>query len=258
MKITRREFNKSATMGAVSLAMSPGQPVRNVAGANDRIGIGLIGAGNQGRFDFSAMIRTDQVDPIAVADVYDLNLGITLEASGTPPGKTEGYQDFRKLLDRKDIDAVIVATPEHWHGIPTVMACQAGKDVYVEKPTSHTIYEGRKMVEAGDRYKRVIQCGTQQRSGEHFQKVVEMIQGGKIGRVTYVETWLFGGFTREQRKSDAPPDSDPPPGLDWDLWLGPAPFHHYNRSRFRGFTGFWETGGGEMTNWGPHLIDVVH
>ncbi len=256
-KMTRRDFNKSATLGAVSLALSAGPAVRNVLGANDRIGLGLIGAGNQGRYNFTSMLRTEQVDPVAVADVYDLCVALTLDAPTMPPGKTKGYRDFRKLLEHKDIDAVIVATPEHWHGIPTILACAAGKDVYVEKPTSHTIYEGRKMIEAMTRYNRVISCGTQQRSGEHFQKVVELIRGGKIGRITYVEAWLYGGFTREQRRQAAPPDSDPPPGFDWDFWLGPAPYHPYNRSR-RGFTGFWETGGGEMTNWGPHLIDVIH
>ena len=104
--------------------------------------------------------------------------------------------------------------PEHWHGIPMIMACQAGKDVYVEKPISHTIYEGRKMVEAATKYNRVVTCGTQQRSGEHYQKVVEMIRGGKIGKVTYVEAWLHGGgFTRENRKQMSPPDSDPPHGI---------------------------------------------
>jgi len=227
-------------------------------GANGRIGIGLIGSGNQGGFDFSAMMRTGQVDPVAVADVYDLRVAQTLDAVGTPPGKTKGYHDFRQLLEHKDIDGVVVATPEHWHGIPMIMACAAGKDVYVEKPISHTVYEGRKMVEAANKDNRLVTCGTQQRPGDHYQKVVEMIHGGKIGKVTFVEAWLHGGgFTRENRKQTPPPDSDPPPGFDWAFWLGPAPYHHYNRSR-RGFTGFWETGGGETTNWGPHLMDVVH
>jgi len=256
-KMTRRDFTKSAAMAATSLALSAGPPVRNVLGANDRIGLGLIGAGGQGRYNFTSMLKTDLADPIAVADVYDLCVAQTLDLPGLPPGKTQGYKDFRKILDRKDVDAVIVATPEHWHGIPAILACQAGKDVYVEKPTSHTIYEGRKMIEAMNKYNRVISCGTQQRSGEHYAKVVEMIRGGKIGKITYVEAWLHGGFTREQRKQAAPPDTDPPAGFDWDFYLGPAPFHPYNRSR-RGFTGFWETGGGEMTNWGPHLIDVIH
>jgi len=257
-KMTRREFHKSTTLGVTSLALSPGPPVRNVVGANDRIGLGLIGSGNQGRFDFGAIVRTGQADPVAIADVYQLPLSLTLDAMGSPPAKIETYKDFRKLLERKDIDAVVVATPEHWHGIPTIMACQAGKDVYVEKPLSHTVYEGRKMVEATNKYNRVVTCGTQQRSGEHYQKVVEMIRGGKIGKVTYVEAFLFGlGFTREKRRLESPPDCDPPVGFDWDFWLGPAPYHHYNPSR-RGFTGFWETGGGETTNWGPHLMDVMH
>ena len=177
-KMTRRDFHKSTTLGVTSLALSPGPPVRNVIGANDRIGIGLIGAGGQGRFNFSAMMRTGQVDAVAAADVYALPLSLTLDSTGTPPGKTVGYSDFRRILERKDIDAVIVATPEHWHGIPMIMACQAGKDVYVEKPISHTIYEGRKMAEAAQKYNRVVQCGTQQRAGEHYQKVVEMIRGG--------------------------------------------------------------------------------
>ena len=257
-KMTRRDFHKSTTLGVTSLALSAGPAVRNVIGANDRIGLGLIGSGNQGGFDFGAMIRAGQVNPVAVADVYDLRVAQTLDAIGTPPGKTKGYHDFRQLLEHKDIDAVIVATPEHWHGIPMIMACEAGKDVYVEKPISHTIYEGRKMVEAANKYNRVVTCGTQQRSGEHYQKVVETIRSGKIGKVTFVEAWLHGGgFTRENRKQIPPPDSDPPSGFDWDFWLGPAPYHHYNRSR-RGFTGFWETGGGETTNWGPHLMDVIH
>ena len=214
-KMTRRDFHKSSTLGVASLALSAGPAVRNVIGANDRIGVGLIGAGNQGRFDFSAMIRTDQVNPVAVADVYQLPLAVTLDAIGAPPGKTVGYSDFRRILERKDIDAVIVATPEHWHGIPMIMACEAGKDVYVEKPISHTVYEGRKMAEAASKYNRVVTCGTQQRSGEHYQKVVEMIRGGRIGKITFIEAWLHGGgFTRENRKQTPPPDSDTPTGFD--------------------------------------------
>jgi len=257
-KMTRRDFHKSTTLGVTSMALSPGAPVRNVMGANDRIGVGLIGAGGQGRFDFTSMVRTGQVDAIAAADVYHLPLAQTLDALAVPPGKTVGYSDFRRILERKDIDAVIVATPEHWHGIPMIMACQADKDVYVEKPISHTVYEGRKMVEAASKHNRVVTCGTQQRSGEHYQKVAEMIRAGKIGKVTFVEAWLNGGgFTRENRKQTPPPDCGPPAGFDWDFWLGPAPYRPYNRSR-RGFTGFWDTGGGETTNWGPHLMDVVH
>ena len=141
-KMTRRDFHKSTALGVTSLALSAGPAVRNVIGANDRIGLGLIGAGTQGRFDFSAMMHTQQVDAIAIADVYQLPLAVTLDSIGAPPAKTVGYSDFRRILERKDIDAVIVATPEHWHGIPMIMACEAGKDVYVEKPISHTVLRG--------------------------------------------------------------------------------------------------------------------
>jgi len=257
-KMTRRDFNKSAALGAVSLAMSPGPLVRNVLGANDRIGVGLIGAGGQGRYNLGSFIRTAQVDPIAIAEVYDLRLNEALAGLEQPAGKVKAYKDFRKLLEHKDIDAVIVATPEHWHALPTIMACEAGKDVYVEKPISHTIVEGRKMVEAAAKYNRVVQCGTQQRSGEHFQKVAELLRGGRIGRITAAATWVLLGTSQQSRMRTPLPDSDPPAGLDWDTWLGPAPFHPYNRNRHRGWGGFWETGGGELTNWAPHLMDMVH
>ena len=136
-------------------------------------------------------------------------------------GAAKGYNDFRELLDRKDIDAVIVATPDHWHMIPMIMACQAGKDVYQEKPLSHTLVEGRHMVEAATRYQRVVQVGTQQRSGEHFMKAVELVRTGKIGKVTLAETWIHGNQYPEGL--ECPPDSEAPPWFDYNLWLGPAP-----------------------------------
>ena len=175
-KMSRRNFNKSVAMGAASLAMSAGPAVRNVLGANDRISVGLIGSGGQGAYNLRSFVKTGQVDVVALADVNDLPLNNALASLNLPAGKVKSYKDFRKLLEIKEIDAVIVATPEHWHAIPMIMACEAGKDVYVEKPTSHTIVEGRRMVEAANKYNRVVQCGTQQRSGEHFQKVTEMIR----------------------------------------------------------------------------------
>ena len=204
-KMTRREFHKSATLGVTSLALSAGPAVRNVIGANDRIGVGLIGSGTKGGSISPPCCARGRWIPLPSPTFTSCRWPRRSMPSARRPGKTVGYSDFRELLDRKDIDAVIVATPEHWHGIPMIMACQAGKDVYVEKPISHTVYEGRKMVEAANKYNRVVTCGTQQRSGEHYQKVVEMIRGGKIGKVTYVEAWLYGlGFTRENRKQDAP------------------------------------------------------
>jgi predicted dehydrogenase len=257
LKLSRRSFNKTAALGAASLAMSAGPAVRNILGANNRIGVGLIGSGGQGAYNLRSLVATGEVDVVALADVYDLPLNNALASLNLPPGKVKTYKEFRKLLELKEIDAVIVATPEHWHAIPTIMACQAGKDVYVEKPISHTIVEGRKMVEAANKYNRVIQCGTQQRSGEHFQKVAEMIRNGRIGRVTAAETWVMSKTSQQSRLQSPIEDSDPPPGLDWDMWLGPAPYYHYNRNRHKGWSRFWGTGGGEITNWAPHLIDII-
>jgi predicted dehydrogenase len=257
-KISRRDFSKSAVLGAVSLALTAGPTVRNVLGANDRIGIGLIGTGGQGRYNLGSFMKTNQVDVVALCDLWDVRITDTRIALNLPTEKVKSYKDFRKLLEHKDIDAVIVATPEHWHAIPTIMACEAGKDVYVEKPISHTILEGRRMVEAASKHSRVIQCGTQQRSGEHFQKVTELLRNGRIGRVTEADTWVTRGTSAQSRMNTPYPDSDPPADLDWDTWLGPAPYHHYNRNRHMGWGGFWETGGGELTNWAPHLLDIVH
>jgi len=134
LKMSRRDFNKSAVLGTASLALSAGPAVRNVLGANDRIGVGLIGSGNQGRYDLGSFIKTSQVDVIALCDVWDLRLSETLVGLNLPSDKVKTHKDFRKLLEHKDIDAVIVATPEHWHAIPMIVACEAGKDVYIEKP----------------------------------------------------------------------------------------------------------------------------
>ena len=253
-KISRRDFNKSAALGAVSLALSAGPAVHNVLGANDRIGIGLIGSGGMGRADLRDFLRTEQVDAIAIADPYQPNLD---EGLGMTLGKAKGYKDFRQVLDHKDIDAVIVATPDHWHAIPMIAACEAGKDVYQEKPLSHTLHEGRRMVQAAEKHNRVVQVGTQQRSGEHFQKAVELVRGGKIGKVCYADTWIYGNEYPEGLGN--PPNTDPPEWLDWDLWLGPAPKVPFNRNRCIGtFRWFWDYSGGTLTDWGVHLIDIVH
>ncbi len=241
-------------MGAMGLALSAGPGVRSVLGANERLGIGLIGAGGMGQANLRDFLRAGQVDCVAIADVYEPNLDNSV---GMTLGRAKGYKDFRRLLEHKDIDAVIIATPDHWHAIPMFMACEAGKDVYVEKPLSHTLQEGRSMVEAAAKYNRVVQVGTQQRSGEHFQKAVELVRGGKIGKVTYVETWIHGNQFPEGIEN--PVDSDPPAWLDWDSWLGPAPYHPYNRNRCLGnFRWFWDYSGGILTDWGTHLIDIVH
>ena len=191
----------------------------------------------------------------AFADVYDVNASKAAAELGD--GKADTYRDFRKLLERQDLDAVIVATPDHWHAIPTVLACEAGKHVYVEKPLSHNIREGRAMVEAARRYNRIVETGTQQRSAPHFPEVAEMVQSGKIGMVHFVRVWNH--FNRYPHGIGRVPDSEPPEGLDWDFYLGPAPKVPYNRKRFlSSFRHFWDYASGMITDYGTHRMDTVH
>ena len=166
--------------------------------------------------------------------------------------------DYRRLLDRSSnaIDVVIVATPDHWHPLIMIQACAAGKDVYVEKPISHNVREGRLMVEAARRHKRVVQVGIQQRSGAHFQRAVQAVQEGRIGKVHFAQCWNHN-YSASNKGMGNPPDAPVPDGLDWDLWLGPAPRIPYNPAR-RNFRAFWDYAGGELTNWCVHLIDIVH
>ena len=172
-------------------------------------------------------------------------------------GRPAPYRDFRRLLERKDIDAVIVAAPDHWHALPTILACEAGKDVYVEKPAATTVVEGRAMVTAARRFGRVVQVGTQQRGGAHFRRAVEIVRSGAIGTVSLCRAWNCSNELPDGIGN--PPDGDPPPELDYDMWLGPAPRRPYNPNRchYR-FRHFWDYAGGKITDWGTHLIDVVH
>jgi predicted dehydrogenase len=227
-------------------------------GANDKVVVGVIGTGRMGMSNLEDFAKQPEVEIAAVCDVYQPNLDQALKSTN---GAAKTYKDFREILDRKDIDAVVVAAPDHWHAVPTVLACQAGKDVYVEKPISTTIEEGKQMVAAARKYNRVVQVGTQQRSGLHFQKAVELIQDGMIGKVTFARTWNYSNDCPQGIGN--PPDSDPPATLDWDLWLGPAAKVPFNANRFgvgdrwSTFRYFWDYAGGFMTDWGVHLIDIV-
>jgi predicted dehydrogenase len=240
----RRQFVSTMALGAAAYS--------RVLGANERINVGIIGAGGQGRGDWGRFIKQPEVNPVAVCDVYKPHLEKGLAMAN---GRAQGYKDFRKLLERKDVDAVIVATPDHWHALPTIMACQAGKDVYVEKPLALTIQEGRAVVNAARKYQRVVQTGSQQRSGEHYARAVELVRGGKLGKIAHITAGhirnSMPGFGRYQ-------DEPPPPELDWDMWLGPAPYRPYNKLRCTyNFRWFWDYSGGQMTNWGAHNLDIA-
>lgn len=258
-ELNRRDFIKRATIGAASAGIALSGASGRILGANDRVIVGLVGAGRQGTYDMEDFGRQPDVEIAAVCDVYEPNLQNGLRAV---KGKAQTYKDFRQILERKDIDVVIVGTPDHWHPLVMVEACKAGKDVYVEKPISHTIDEGKLMVEAARKYNRVVQVGTQQRSGKHFQEAVRLIRQGFIGKVSFVRTWNYDNQYPEGIGN--PPDSAPPSTLDWNFWLGPAPKVQFNPNRFgvypdawSTFRYFWDYAGGFMTDWGVHLMDIV-
>ena len=236
-------------LAAPSVRTSQGDPI-------DKIGVGLIGSGGMGRGDLRDFLRLEEVDCIAVADVDERQIEVGKKLVEERRGKRpDGYRDFRKIIDRKDIDAVIVGTPDHWHALPTIYACESGKDVYVEKPLATSIEEGRAMVTAARKYDRVVQVGTQQRSSEHFAKAVEFVQSGQLGRIRQVRSWAYldwkGGIGN-------PPDEAPPPEVDYDFWLGPAAKRPFNPARFHfTFRWFWDYSGGLMTDWGAHMVDVA-
>jgi len=229
-------------------------------GPNDRIRVALIGCKNMGFTDACAFLEQPDVDFAAVCDI-DKNIRETrltdiqkyaYDKKIIVP-KLDQYEDFRKVLERKDIDAVIVATPDHWHALIAIMACQAGKDVYVEKPAANSIFEADQMVNAAIRYQRVVQVGQWQRSGLHWQEMVDFIQSGKLGAISYVDVWRFGGNSVPKV-----PDAPVPAGVNYDLWLGPAPLRPFNPNRFHyNFRWFWEYAGGKMTDWGVHLLDMA-
>lgn len=257
--VGRREFVKWGVTGLATVATSRLAIGRS---PSDKIVVGIIGYGRQGDWNTRDLLKQPDAAVAAVCDVYEPYLTKAVADAKQRDQNPEAYKDFRRILDRKDIDAVIVSTPDHWHALQTVMACQAGKDVYVEKPIATSIAEGRKMVDAARRYNRVVQVGTQQRSGEHFQQAVDLVRHGAIGQVSEVRTWNFGNEFPDGMGAAA--DSDPPPGLDWDMWLGPASKVPFNQNRFgvrpdrfSTFRWFWDYAGGMMTDWGVHWIDIV-
>lgn len=249
---TRRQFLGQATAAASAFA-APWIIPASCFGANERIVTGHIGIGGQGNSNLGAFLK--HAAPAAVCDVDKTRLAKAVERVEKETKKTcEGFGDYRKLLDRKDIDAVVVSTPDHWHALTTIHACQAGKDVYCEKPLSLTIVEGRKMVEAARKHNRIVQTGSQQRSDNRFRQACELVRNGRLGKLEKV----LVGIPGSNFNSQPVPDSDPPPELDYDMWLGPAPWRPYNVNRVHyKFRFFWDYSGGQMTNFGAHHIDIA-
>ncbi|MBI1898090.1 MAG: Gfo/Idh/MocA family oxidoreductase [Acidobacteria bacterium] len=223
-----------------------------ILGANERVQVGFIGYGLIGAQHVHDFKNQKDAELAAMCEVYQPRLEQGVAACG---GRAKAYRDFRKLLDDKEIQAVVVSTPDHWHALMTMMACAAGKDVYVEKPMTLFVQEGRWMTQVARRHKRVVQVGTQQRSGRHYQKARDLIRAGYIGKVHSVR---MGAFRNIMPGFGSPADTAAPSGFDYDLWLGPAPKRPYNPHRgIYHFRWFWDYSGGQMTNLGAHSIDVA-
>jgi predicted dehydrogenase len=252
----RREFLGATAAGlAAPLAASTAKHVA----ANEKISVALVGCGGMGRANLHDFMRLPEFEIVGLCDPVPGQIAGALQDiqnAKRPTEKVQQEKDFRKILERKDLDAVIVGTPDHWHAYVLIAACASGKDVYCEKPLSHNIVEGRAMVNAATRNKRVVQIGTQQRSGTHFQDAVHYVQSGKLGHVYMCRTWITNGTPPEDL--DNPPDAEPPAGVDYDLWLGPAPKRPFNQNRYlHNFRWFWDYGNGLCNDWGVHLNDII-
>jgi predicted dehydrogenase len=248
--VSRRQFLQSATAALAVPYIIP----RSVSGANERIVTGHVGVGGQGVSNLKNFLKL--ADPAALCDVDKNHLAdaMKLVQGGQDAKSCEGYGDYRKLLDRKDIDAVVVSTPDHWHSGVTIHACEAGKDVYCEKPLTLTVAEGRTMVDAARKNRRIVQTGSQQRSDDRFRLACELVRSGKLGTLQKV----LVGIPGVNFKGPAVPNSDPPAQLDYDFWLGPAPKKPYNEKHVHyNFRFFWDYSGGQMTNFGAHHLDIA-
>lgn len=252
---TRRQFLKSS-----AAAMAVTHSIRSSPlGANDEIRLALIGCSEQGVYDLQECLKSPNTRTVALCDVDQNQIKEAVKRLG---GSLDTYGDFRQIVDRKDIDAVIIATPDHWHAIPALQVMQSGKDLYLEKPIGHTIHEGQLMVKAAKRHNRVVSVGLQQRSGALFLKAMEVIRSGQLGKIPLVHCFNAWNdklnYKAGYRQLKNKPDSTPPTGVDYDFWLGPAPKRPFNRDRYNGtYLYYWDYSGGMTITWGVHLIDSV-
>ena len=226
--------------------------------SSDQINLGVIGIKGQGFSDLKAALTVSGVNLVAVCDV-DKNVIDTrmadLKKANVDISKVKVYGDYRQLLDQKDIDAVIIGTPDHWHALQMIAACQAGKHIFVEKPIGNSIAECNAMVAAQQQYKRIVQVGQWQRSQQHFKNAVDFLHTGQLGNIRTVKVWCYQGW---MKPAVVVPDTAPPAGVDYKMWLGPAPSKPFNASRFHfNFRWFWDYAGGLMTDWGVHLMDYA-
>jgi predicted dehydrogenase len=254
----RRKFISSTALSTAGISMAgiiPSQDWSEKIAPSDTLNVALIGCKNMGFGILQHHLSNQGVNCAALCDIDESVLN---EKAGEVKKKFNQspklYKDFRKMLEQKDIDAVIIGTPDHWHCLLTVYALQAGKDIYVEKPMANSIAECNIMVKAAKHYNRIVQVGQQQRSSFVFQKAMELVRTGSIGKLRRVNIWANFDYGAGEA---IVPDEPVPAGVDFDMWLGPAPTRTFNRTRFHGdWRMFWDYGGGLMSDWGVHLIDM--
>ncbi len=253
--IDRRTFAKAGAAAAASLAaqsrIRPGRAAA-VRGANERIRLGFIGVANRGLQLVDAFLEHDDVEIVSLCDVDQSILDRAKQRVGE---HAETFVDFRHMLDRSDIDATVIATPDHWHAVQTIMSCAAGKDVFVEKPLSITVYEGRRMVQAAREHQRVVQVGTHRRSSPLYTQLARRATGGDFGKICVSTAYRLSNMYPSGIGRERP--TAPPEGLDWDLWLGPRPRRPYQENiapyNFR----WWGLYSSQMANWGVHYLDAI-
>ncbi|HEY3839435.1 MAG TPA: Gfo/Idh/MocA family oxidoreductase [Bryobacteraceae bacterium] len=245
--MTRRDFTRAAAVAATAAGYS------RILGANDRVRMGYIGLGNRGDQVHDAFLEHGDQVTAAVCDLRDDYMELAIKKSRATPKK---YKEYKRLLDDKEIDAVVIATPDHWHAPMFINACNAGKDVYVEKPLSLTVAEGRHMVETADRTKRVVQVGTNRRSWKTYREMIDYVHAGGIGKISAAK--CFSIRNEWPNGLGMPTEGAPPDEWAWDHWLGPAPKVPYNSNRnFYNFRWFYNYSGGQLTNFGVHYMDII-
>ena len=258
----RRSFLKNtlagvAALGSFSYARGGVSEVFGQQAPSNKVKVALIGCRNQGWSNLKTFLQYPEVECISLCDIDDEWLNqraVEIEKSkGKKPAQL--VKDWRKVIDNKDVDVVIIGTPDHWHCLPLIAALETGKDAYVEKPLANTIEECDLMVKATRKYNRIVQVGQWQRSDPHWDKAAEYVQSGKLGKIRTVKVWAY-----QTSKWTLPvvPDTNPPAGVDYDMWLGPAPKRNYNQNRFHyNFRFFWDYAGGLTADWGVHLLDYA-
>ena len=261
---TRRKFLRNTAIAAGGSLI--GSAMHNKAFAyfkngiapSDQLNIAAIGINGMGWTDLSAALKVPGVNLVGLCDIDNNVLDKRMTDLGkmnVTTGNIKTYNDYRKLLERKDVDAVIIGTPDHWHALQMIHACEAGKEVYVEKPVGNSIGECRAMVKAQQRYGRVVQAGQWQRSQQHFKDAIDYVHSGKLGNIRTVKVWCYLDW---KQPLDVKPDGPVPAGVDYAKWLGPAPTRPFNPNRFHfTFRWFWDYAGGLMTDWGVQLLDYA-